>query len=343
MKGLVYDGPKQIAYKDQPDPQLREDTDLIMRITHSTICGTDAHIIAGGVPTCLPGTILGHEATGIVEEVGASVSNVKAGDRILATCVSACGYCRFCTAGMYGQCLTGGWILGHTINGVQAEYARIPYARNSVYPIPESLTDEQVLFLTDILATGYEVGVLRGKVSPGDTVVIVGAGPVGLSTALTARLYSPQNIVVVERTAARRDFALKMGATHAVTEDEAHDVVNRLTDGLGADVTVEAVGFPEAFELACDLVRSGGHIANIGVHEGPATLHVEKLWAKQITLTTGIPSGLTIPQLMNSIATGALDATPMITHRMSLSEMEQGYDTFLRPSETGAVKVVLST
>jgi alcohol dehydrogenase len=343
VKGLVYDGPNKIAYIDQPDPELDADTDIIMRISQSTICGTDAHIIKGGVPTCLPGTILGHEATGVVEEVGASVKNVKAGDRILATCVSACGYCRNCTAGMYGQCLSGGgWILGHTINGVQAEYARIPYARNSVYPIPDALSDEQVLFLTDILATGYEVGVLKGKVSPGDTVVIVGAGPVGMSTALTAQLYSPRNIVVVERTPARRDFALKMGATHAVAEDEVHDLVDRLTDGLGADVTIEAVGFPDAFELACDLVRSGGHIANIGVHEGPATLHVEKLWAKQITLTTGIPSGLTIPQLMRSIENGSLDATPMITHRMSLADTEAGYDTFLRAGETGAVKVVLT-
>lgn len=342
MKGLVYHGPNQIAYEDQPDPQLREDTDIIMRIARSTICGTDAHIITGGVPTVRPGTILGHEATGLVEQVGASVKNVKAGDRVLATCVSACGYCRFCTSGMYGQCLTGGWILGNTINGVQAEYARIPYARNSVYAIPDSLTDEQVLFLTDILATGYEVGVLAGKVSPGDTVVVVGAGPVGLSAALTAQLFSPRNIVVVERTAARRRFALEMGATHAVAEDEAHGLVESLTNGLGADVTIEAVGFPDAFELTADLVRSGGHIANIGVHEGPATLHLEKLWAKQITLTTGIPSGLTIPQLMQSVSTGALDATPMITHRMALSEMESGYDTFLRPSETGAIKVVLS-
>lgn len=267
---------------------------------------------------------------------------MKVGDRVLAACVSACGFCRFCTAAMYGQCLTGGWILGNTIDGVQAEYARIPYARNSVYRIPDDLTDEQVLFLTDILATGYEVGVLKGQVQPGDTVVIVGAGPVGLCTALTSHLFSPRNVVVVERTQARRDAALKLGATHAVTEDEVHDLVNRLTDGLGADVAVEAVGFPEAFELAADLVRSGGRIANIGVHEGPATLHLEKLWAKQITITTGIPSGLTIPQLMNSIANGSLDGTQLITHRMPLAETEAGYDTFLRSAETGALKVVLS-
>jgi alcohol dehydrogenase len=342
MKALVYDGPGQIEYRDHPDPGLKDDGDILLRVTHTTICGTDSHIIKGGVPTVQPGTVLGHEATGVVEEVGRSVRNVRPGDRVIASCVSACGYCRFCTVGMYGQCLNGGWALGNTIDGVQAEYARIPFAQNSVHRIPDGLTDEQVLFLSDILATGYEVGVLRGEVRPGDTVVIVGAGPVGLSTVVTAKLFSPRNIVVVERSASRRETALKFGATHAVDESQAAATVAELTDGLGADVTIEAVGYPDAFELTASLVRSGGHIANIGVHEGPATLHLETLWAKQITLTTGIPSGLTIPQLLNSIATGALDATPMISHRLKLDEIMSGYDTFTRSAETGALKVVLT-
>lgn len=342
MKALVYEGPGNVVYRDHPMPELQADTDIVMRVSQSTICGTDAHIVSGGVPTCQPGTVLGHEATGVVTEVGNSVTHLQRGDRVLAACVSACGYCRFCTAGMYGQCRTGGWILGNTIHGLQAEYGRVPYASNSVYKIPDNLTDEQVLFLTDILATGYEVGVLNGRVQPGDTVVIVGGGPVGLCAALTAQLFSPRNLVVVERVAARRDAALRMGASHAVTEDEVHELIDNLTDGLGADVTIEAVGFPEAFELAADLVRSGGRIANIGVHEGPATLHLEKLWPKQVTITTGIPSGLTIPQLMQSIATGSLDGTQLITHHMPLAETEAGYDTFLRAAETGALKVVLT-
>jgi alcohol dehydrogenase len=342
MKALVYNGPGKIELREHPMPTLDADTDIIMRISHSTICGTDLHIINGGVPTVQPGTVLGHEATGVVTEVGNSVRNVEVGDRILAACVSACGYCRFCTSGMYGQCLNGGWALGNTIDGVQSEYARIPFARNSVYKIPDSLTDEQVLFLTDILATGYEVGVLKGQVKPGDTVVIVGAGPVGLSATLTAQLFSPRNVVVVDRLASRREVALKLGATHAVDEHDVHGLVAELTDGLGADATIEAVGFPDAFELTTDLVRPGGHIANIGVHERPATLHLEKLWAKQVTITTGIPSGLTIPELMNSISAGALDATTMITHRMTLDETEEGYDIFTRAAETGALKVVLT-
>lgn len=341
MKALVYDGPGKIGYREHPTPTLHTDTDIVIKVSASTICGTDLHVVNGGVDTAAPGVVLGHEATGIITEVGSAVRDLSVGDRVLASCVSACGYCRFCTVGLYGQCCNGGWALGNTIDGVQAEYARIPFARNSVYPIPDSLSDEQVLFLSDILATGYEVGVLNGRVQPGDTVVIVGAGPVGLSATLTAQLFSPKNLIVVDRLPSRRDTARKFGATHAVDEHEIHALVAELTDGFGADVTIEAAGFPDSFELAADLVRSGGHIANIGVHERPATLHLEKLWAKHVTITTGIPSGRTIPQLMNSISAGALDATPLITHRLSLAETEQGYDIFRRAADTGALKVVL--
>lgn len=342
MKALVYNGPGSIEWTDRADPKIEQDTDVIMRVTTTTICGSDTHIIKGGVPDTPHGTVLGHEGVGVVEEVGSAVRNVVAGDRVLATCVSACGFCRFCTAAQYGQCLNGGWALGHLIDGVQADYARIPFAQNSMYRIPDSLSDEQVVFLTDILSTGYETGILNGQVSPGDTVVIVGAGPVGLSTVLTGRLFSPANLVVVDLVESRRKKALELGATHAVDPSEAHDLVNELTNGLGADVTIEAAGFPAPFELAADLVRSGGRIANIGVHEEPATLHLEKLWAKQITITTGIPSTLKIPQLMKAIEAGTLDATTLISHRMPLSETVAGYDTFKNAAETDALKVVLT-
>lgn len=341
MKALVYDGPGKISWVERKDPRIEKDTDIILKVTATTICGSDTHILKGGVPDTPFGTVLGHEGVGIVQEVGSSVKNVVPGDRVLATCVTACGFCRFCTAQQYGQCLNGGWALGHLIDGVQAEFTRIPYAQNSVYKIPDSLTDEQVLFLTDVLATGYEIGVLKGQVAPGDTIVIVGAGPVGLSTTLTARLFSPANIVVVDPVKSRREKALELGATHAVTPEEVHALVNKLTDGLGADVTIEAAGFPPAFELAADLVRSGGRIANIGVHEEPATLHLEKLWAKQITITTGIPSALTVPQLMKAIAAGTLDGTTMISHRLPMSEMVEAYDIFKNAATTNALKVVL--
>jgi len=342
MKALIYDGPGKIRWDVRPDPKIQQDTDLILKVTSTTICGSDTHIIKGGVPDTPYGTILGHEGVGIVEAVGASVRNVVPGDRIMATCVTACGFCRFCTAGQYGQCLNGGWALGHLIDGVQAEYARIPYAQNSVYKIPDNLSDEQVLFLTDILATGYEVGVLMGGVRPGDTIVIVGSGPVGLSAVLTAQLFSPANIVVVDLVESRRKKALELGATHAVGPDEVHAVVNDLTGGLGADVTMEAAGFPAPFELAADLVRSGGRIANIGVHEEPATLHIEKLWAKQITITTGIPSALTVPALMRAISAGTLDPTTLISHRIPLSETVEGYEIFKNAAVTNALKVVMT-
>lgn len=342
MKALVYDGPGRIEYREHPDPKIEVDTDILVKISHTTICGTDAHILKGGVPTVPTGTVLGHEATGVVTEVGDSVTNVRPGDRIIVKCVSSCGYCRFCISGLPSQCLNGGWLLGNTHDGLQAEYARVPLARNSVHKIPDDLSHEQALFLSDILCTGYEIGVLYGKVQPGDTVVIVGAGPVGLSTVLTAKLFSPRNLIVVDRIASRRETALRLGATHAVTEHEIHDLVVNLTNGLGADVSIEAVGFPDAFELAADLVRPGGRIANIGVHEGPATLHLEKLWSKQVTITTGIIYGLSIPELMNSISRGDLDPTQLISHRMPIADMEAGYDTFLRAADTGALKVVLT-
>ncbi len=342
MKGLVYNEPGSITWSDRPDPKIQSDTDIIMRVTTTTICGSDTHIIKGGVPDTPHGTILGHEGVGVVEEVGSAVRSVKAGDRILATCVTACGFCRFCTSQQYGQCLNGGWALGHLIDGVQADFARIPFAQNSTYKIPDALSDEQVVFLTDILATGYEVGVLMGQVAPGDTIVIVGAGPVGLATVLTSKLFSPTNIIVVDLVESRLKKALELGATHAVTPDKAHDIVNSLTDGLGADVTIEAAGFPAPFELAADLVRSGGRIANIGVHEEPATLHLEKLWAKQVTITTGIPSALSVPQLMKAIESGTLDGTTMISHRMPLSDTVEGYNVFKNAATTNALKVVLT-
>jgi alcohol dehydrogenase len=341
VKALVYVGKEAIEWRDHPDPAIEDPTDIVMRITTSTICGTDLHVIRGGVPDTPIGTVLGHEGVGVVEEAGAAVRNVAPGDRILATAMTACGACRYCTAGLYGQCRNGGWALGHLIDGVQADYARIPFARNSVYKIPDALSDEQVIFLTDILVTGYEIGVLRGCVAPGDTVAIVGAGPVGLATVMTASLFSPANIVVVDLIESRRKKALELGASHAVTPEEARQLVPDLTDGLGADVTIEAAGFPEPFELAVELVRPGGHIANIGVHEVPAPLHLESLWSKQITLTTGIPSALTAPQLMRAIEAGSLDATKLITHRLPIAEMMKGYELFRNAGETQALKVLL--
>ncbi len=344
MKALVYHGPGQRGWDTVADPTLIEPTDAIVRIDTSTICGTDLHILKGDVPETTPGTILGHEAVGTIQEVGASVTTVAPGDRVLLSCVTSCGRCRFCKQGRYGQCIGGGgWIFGHLIDGLQAEYARVPFADNSVYKIPDQLTDEQVLFLADILPTSFEVGVLNGMVAPGDTVAIVGAGPIGLAAILTARLYSPGNIIAIDLADSRLDAAKRFGADTTInnSREDAVAKVMELTEGLGADVTVEAVGVPDSFELAADLVRPAGHVANIGVHGKPATLHLEKLWIRDVTITTGLVDTFSIPQLLRLIASGRLDPSLFATHRYPSGETMAAYDTFADAASTGALKVVL--
>jgi alcohol dehydrogenase len=344
VKALVYHGPGQRGWDTIDDPTILDPTDAIVRIDTSTICGTDLHILKGDVPETTPGTVLGHEAVGTVQEVGASVTTVAPGERVLMSCVSSCGRCRFCKEGRYGQCLGGGgWIFGHLINGLQAEYARVPFADNSVYKIPEQLSDEQVLFLADILPTSFEVGVLNGMVSPGDVVAIVGAGPIGLAAILTARLYTPGRIVAVDLADSRLESARRFGADTTINNNSQDVVamVMELTDGLGADVAFEAVGIPETFELAAELIRPGGRVANIGVHGKPASLHLEKLWIRDVTITTGLVDTFSIPQLMRLIASGRLDPSLFATHRFALGETMAAYDTFADAANTNALKVVL--
>src|SRR5579863_2649371 len=329
MKALVYHGPGQRGWDTVDDPSIIDPTDAIVRIDTSTICGTDLHILKGDVPETTPGTILGHEAVGTVVEVGPSVTTVMPGDRVLMSCVSACGRCRFCKEGRYGQCLGGGgWIFGHLIDGLQAEYARVPFADNSVYGVPAELSDEQVLFLADILPTSYEVGVLNGTVSPGDTVAIVGAGPIGLAAILTAKLYTPGRIIAIDLADSRLEGATRFGADTVINNgrEDAKAIVLELTDGLGADVSFEAVGMPATFELATELVRPGGHVANIGVHGHSVTLHLETLWIRDITITTGLVDTFSIPQLMRLI--GRLDPSLFATHRFGLEDTMSAYDTF---------------
>jgi alcohol dehydrogenase len=344
MKALVYHGPGERGWDTVDDPTILDPTDAIVQIDTSTICGTDLHILKGDVPETTPGTVLGHEAVGTVREVGASVTTVAPGDRVLMSCVSSCGRCRFCKEARYGQCLGGGgWIFGHLINGLQAEYARVPFADNSVYKVPANLTDEQVLFLADILPTSFEVGVLNGMVSPGDTVAIVGAGPIGLAAILTARLYTPGRIVAIDLADSRLDSARRFGADTTINNGSEDPIarVMELTDGLGADVAFEAVGVPETFELAAELIRPGGRVANIGVHGQAASLHLEKLWIRDVTITTGLVDTFSIPQLMRLISSGRLDPSLFATHRFELGDTMAAYDTFADAANSGALKVVL--
>jgi alcohol dehydrogenase len=344
MHALVYHGPGQRAWEQVPDPKIEEPTDAVVRIDTSTICGTDLHILKGDVPEVKPGTILGHEAVGTIVKTGSAVTTLQAGDRVLISCITSCGRCRFCKEGRYGLCTGGGgWIFGHLIDGLQAEYARVPFADTSVYKVPEKLTDEDVLFLADILPTSFEVGVLNGGVQPGDTVAIVGAGPIGLATVLTAKLFTPGRIVAIDPAQARLDKALELGADVAIdnSREDAVERVMELTEGLGADVAIEAVGVPETFELCTDLVRPGGHVANVGVHGHPATLHLERLWIRDVTITTGLVDTNTTPRLLKLIAEGRLDATPFATHRFPLDETMAAYDVFGDAASTNALKVVL--
>ena len=345
MRALVYHGPGQKAWEDVPNPELTADTDAIIRVDSVTICGTDLPILKGDVPAVTDGRILGHEAVGTVEAVGSGVRTLQAGDRVLVSCVTSCGTCRFCREGRYGQCLGGGgWILGHKIDGTQAEYVRVPFADLSTYPVPDGVTDEEILMLADILPTGYEVGGLNGAVRPGDVVAVVGTGPIGLSAITGARLFSPSHIVAIDLADTRLEAAKQFGADVTVNGSlqDAAEVIRSLTGGLGADVAIEAVGTPATFELAVSLARPGGRIANIGVHGEPATLHLEDQWTRDITITTGLVDTYSTPTLLRLLATRQIDAGRFVTHRFALGDFIEAYDVFRRAADTGALKVVLS-
>jgi alcohol dehydrogenase len=345
MQALVFHGPGEKRWESKPDPDVSEPTDAIVRIDTTTICGTDLHILKGDVPAVTDGRTLGHEAVGTVVATGDSVRNFKQGDRVLVSCISSCGACPYCRSQMYGQCLSGGgWILGHLIDGTQAEYVRVPYADNGLYPLPEGLTDEQVLQVADILPTGFEVGVLNGGVKPGDVVAVVGTGPVGLAAIMTCKLLGPSRVVAIDMSDRRLARARQFGADTTIDNsvDDPLERVRELGDGLGVDVAIEAVGVPATFELCTEIVRPGGRVANIGVHGEPVELHLETLWIKNVTITTGLVDTYSTPRLLRLIAERRLDPLPLATHRFQLGEMMDAYDVFANAAETDALKVVLS-
>jgi len=344
MKALVYHGPGQRTWENKPKPTIRERGDAIVRITRSTICGTDLHILKGDVPSVTPGRILGHEGVGVIEAVGSSVTSFHAGDLALISCITACGICDFCRRRMPSHCRTGGWILGNTIDGTQAEYVRIPHADTSLYRVSPDLDLEAVVLLSDILPTAYECGVLNGEIKPGDTVAIVGAGPIGLAALLTAQLYSPSAILMVDLDANRLKRAQEFGAT-SVVNSAAEDAVARvlaITDSAGVDLAIEAVGTPAAFDTCQAIVGAGGRIANIGVHGKSVQLHLEKLWDRNIALTTRLVDTVTTPLLLKLVQTGKLRPAGLVTHRFGLDDIMQAYDTFADAAKTSALKVVLN-
>lgn len=346
MKALVYEGPGRKSLQERPKPGLMAPTDAVVRVTKTTICGTDLHILKGDVPTCEPGRILGHEGVGVVEEVGAAVTAFKPGDRVLISCITACAKCDYCRRGMYSHCTSGGWILGNRIDGTQAEYVRIPHADTSLYPLPAGCEEEALVMLSDILPTGFECGVLNGKVAPGGTVAIVGAGPVGLAALLTAQFYAPARLIMIDLDDNRLEVARRFGATDTINSSAGNAAavaqLQQLTEGVGVDTAIEAVGVPATFELCEDIVAPGGIIANVGVHGAKVDLHLERLWAQNITITTRLVDTVTTGMLLKVVQSRKIDPALLITHRFALEEIDAAYETFAQAAHNKALKVIIS-
>jgi alcohol dehydrogenase len=350
VKALVYNGPGDKSWTDVPNPEIINPTDVIVRVETTTICGSDLHILKGDVPAVTKGRILGHEGVGTITEIGSSVSTLSVGDRVIISCVKSCGHCANCKTGLYSHCLGDegtsgiGWIFGHLIDGTQAEFVRVPYAENSVYKVPEGVTEDQAVMLSDILPTGFEIGVQNGQIKPGDVVAVIGAGPVGLSAMATAGLYGAATIIAIDLDANRLEQAEEFGATNTVVSSAAdwREQILALTDGAGVDVAIEAVGIPQTFTMATEIVRPGGRVANVGVHGKPVELHLEELWIKNINISMGLVNTNTTPMLLKLVAQGKLPAEKFATHHFSFDQMLEAYDTFGRAAETKALKVVIS-
>lgn len=344
MKAATYIEKGKIQLVEQPKPTIQKPTDAIVRLVQTTICGTDLHILGGDVPETTPGTILGHEGIGIVEEVGSAVNNFKPGDKVLISCITACNTCFYCKKGLPAHCENGGWILGHLINGTQAEYVHIPQADGSLYHAPATVSDDALVMLSDILPTSYEIGVQASDVKPGDTVCIVGAGPIGLAALLTAQFYSPSRIIMIDLAESRLEASKKFGATDVICSGDVNEIkakIDALTDGRGVDVAIECVGYPQTFDVCQKIIAKGGHVANVGVHGKPVSFDLQDLWIKNITMSTGLVNANTTEMLLNVLKSGKIDATQLVTHRFKLSEVEKAYDVFKRAGETNALKVII--
>src|SRR3984885_769984 len=344
MKALVYHGPGKKAWEEKPTPIIDKSTDAIVKILKTTICGTDLHIMKGDVPEVTDGRIIGHEGVGVIEAAGSAVSNFKPGDHVLISCITSCGKCSYCKKGMYSHCEDGGWILGHLIDGTQAEYVRIPHADNSLYPIPAGADEEALVMLSDILPTGFECGVLNGQVKPGDVVAIVGSGPIGLAALLTAQFYSPSEIIMIDSDENRLEVSKTFGATRTINfqKENVVETIKALTGGRGVDTAIEAVGVPASFGLCQDIIGAGGHIANIGVHGKSVELHLEKLWSKNITITTRLVDTVSTPMLLKTVEGKKLQPNRLITHHFKLSDVMNAYETFGNAAREKALKVILT-
>jgi alcohol dehydrogenase len=351
VKALVYHGPDQKSWEEVPDPKIINPTDVIVQVDATTICGTDLHILKGDVPAVTDGRILGHEGVGTITEVGSAVSKLVVGDRVIISCITSCGSCSYCRQQLPSHCLDEegtsgiGWIFGHLIDGTQAEYVRVPFAESSLHKLPAGVSDEAAVMLSDIMPTGFEIGVRNGKVQPGDVVAVVGAGPVGLSAMMTAGLYGPSRVIAIDLDGNRLAQAMTFGATDSVNSGNAgwmDELMAMTEDGLGVDVAIEAVGVPQTFQMALDIIRAGGTVANVGVHGKSVELQLQDLWIKDIDITTGLVSATTTPMLLKLVAQGKLTPDRFVTHRFTFENIMDAYDTFSRAAQTNALKVVIT-
>lgn len=354
MKAMVYYGANDIRFEDRPVPTILHPSDAIIKLEKVTICGTDLGIWKGKNPEIeqeatrkegsFKGRILGHEGIGIVEEVGSAVQNFKKGDRVIISCVSRCGTCENCQKQLYAHCRNeGGWIMGYMIDGTHAEYVRTPFADTSLYHLPDGLNQDVAVFLSDILPTSHEIGVQYGDVKPGDNVAIVGAGPIGMSCLLTAQFYSPANIIMVDMDDNRLEFAKTVGATHIINsaKEDAIQKILEITDGRGVDCAIEAVGVEPTWNICQHVVKEGGHIANVGVHGKPVSFELNKLWIKNLTITTGLVNANTTGMLLKTCCSGKLPLEKLATHHFKFSDFEKAYDVFKRASDEKALKVMI--
>lgn len=344
MKALVYAGPGKKEIRELEKPKIINDGDAVVKLLKTTICGTDLHILSGDVPVVKEGTILGHEGIGIVDEIGPGVNNFKVGDKVIISCVTACGKCEYCKKSLYAHCEDGGWILGHRIDGTQSEYVHIPHADNSLYHIPKGISDDAAVMISDILPTGFEIGVLNGQVNPGDTIVIVGAGPIGMSTLLTSQFYSPSKIIMVDLDENRLEESKRFGATHTVISKDSAAAIKEIMDitgGRGVDVAIEAAGFPATFDICQRVLAPGAHLANVGVHGKSVDLQLQDLWIKNVTITTGLVSTSSTPMLLKTLATDKINVDDLVTHTFKFKDVLKAYDTFQNASKEKALKVII--
>lgn len=344
MKALVFKGPGQKELVDCPMPVIKESTDVIVKMVKSTICGTDLHILKGDVPAVTPGRILGHEGIGVVEEIGDGITNFKKGDKVLISCITFCGKCDNCKKQLYAHCSDGGWILGHLIDGTQAEYVRIPHGDNSLYHLKEDIDEEGAVMLSDILPTGFEIGVLNGKVKPGDTVAIVGAGPIGFAALLTAQFFSPSKIIMVDVDQERLELSKSFGATDLVNSsgENAVEAIKRIAGKDGVDVAIEAVGIAATFDICQKILKPGAHLANVGVHGKPVELHIEELWTRNVTITMGLVCTSTTPMLLRNVESKKLQPEKLVTHRFNFTDMIHAYEVFGNAAKEKALKVIIN-